>query len=605
MIGTITQAQGILNGLLSMQRPDEEAKSGQGIKQPSFLPEQGCLRFSLAEIHLASQNFDDALILGKGGFGNVYQGLVNIDNVQSLVAIKRLNSTSSQGALEFWTEIEMLSKFRHCHLVSLIGYCDEQNEMILVYEYMCNGTLADHLHKVGKNGNPPLSWVQRLKICIGSARGLDYLHTGTGVQHRVIHRDVKSSNILLDEHWAAKVSDFGLSKIGPANQSFSYVSTNVKGTHGYLDPEYFLTYRLTRKTDVYAFGVVLFEVLSGRPAVDARLNETQLGLAAWARRCVKDGKVERIVDPNLREGRVSPKSLGKFVEIADRCLRRRPEERPTMARVVACLELALKLQEGWDSSNVGGETFSTKVRLFFLGKSPVNTADHLHKVGKNGNPPLSWVQRLKICIGSARGLDYLHTGTGVQHRVIHRDVKSSNILLDEHWAAKVSDFGLSKIGPANQSFSYVSTNVKGTHGYLDPEYFLTYRLTRKTDVYAFGVVLFEVLSGRPAVDARLNEKELGLAAWARRCVKDGKVERIVDPNLREGRVSPKSLGKFVKIADRCLRRRPEERPTMARVVACLELALKLQEGWDSSNVGGETFSTKVRLFFLGKSPVNT
>ncbi|KAK2992731.1 hypothetical protein RJ640_025234, partial [Escallonia rubra] len=356
-----------------MQRPDEEAKSGQGIKQPSFLPEKGCLRFSLAEIHSASQNFDDALILGKGGFGNVYKGPVNIDNVESMVAIKRLNSTSSQGALEFWTEIQMLSKFRHCHLVSLIGYCDEQNEMILVYEYMCNGTLADHLHKVGKNGNPPLSWVQRLKICIGSARGLDYLHTGTGIQHRVIHRDVKSSNILLDEHWAAKVSDFGLSKIGPANQSFSYVSTNVKGTHGYLDPEYFLTYRLTRKTDVYAFGVVLFEVLSGRPAVDARLNEKQLGLAAWARRCVKDGKVERIVDPNLREGRVSPKSLGKFVKIADRCLRRRPEERPTMAHVVACLELALKLQEGWDSSNVGGETFSTKVRLFFLGASPVTT----------------------------------------------------------------------------------------------------------------------------------------------------------------------------------------------------------------------------------------
>ncbi|KAK2969622.1 hypothetical protein RJ640_029784 [Escallonia rubra] len=356
-----------------MQRPDEEAKSGQGIKQPSFLPEQGCLRFSLAEIHLASQNFDDALILGKGGFGNVYQGLVNIDNVESLVAIKRLNSTSSQGALEFWTEIEMLSKFRHCHLVSLIGYCDEQNEMILVYEYMCNGTLADHLHKVGKNGNPPLSWVQRLKICIGSARGLDYLHTGTGVQHRVIHRDVKSSNILLDEHWAAKVSDFGLSKIGPANQSFSYVSTNVKGTHGYLDPEYFLTYRLTRKTDVYAFGVVLFEVLSGRPAVDARLNEKERGLAAWARRCVKDGRVERIVDPNLRKGRVSPKSQGKFVKIADQCLRRRPEERPTMARVVDRLELALNFQEGWDSSNVEGETISTKVRLFFLGKSPVNT----------------------------------------------------------------------------------------------------------------------------------------------------------------------------------------------------------------------------------------
>ncbi|KAK2969619.1 hypothetical protein RJ640_029781, partial [Escallonia rubra] len=498
-----------LVGFNDGQRPDEEAKSGQGIKQPSFLPEKGCLRFSLAEIHLASQNFDDALILGKGGFGNVYQGLVNIDNVESLVAIKRLNSTSSQGALEFWTEIQMLSKFRHCHLVSLIGYCDEQNEMILVYEYMCNGTLADHLHKVGKNGNPPLSWVQRLKICIGSARGLDYLHTGTGIQHRVIHRDVKSSNILLDEHWAAKVSDFGLSKIGPANQSFSYVSTNVKSTHGYLDPEYFRTYRLTRKTDVYAFGVVLFEVLSGRPAVDARLNEKQLGLAAWARRCVKDGKVERIVDPNLREGRVSPKSLGKFVKIADRCLRRRPEERPTMAhpcfRKFSFAELK-GITKNFSMDLVLGEggfgmTFKGAINEVTYSPSKVGTGmvvavkrfntDLLKGLKRGQKPEVAHFQKLihpnlvklfGYCLEDEEFLlvyEYMKHGSldnylfkddadaalpwatrlkiaigaaqglaflhTITKQLVYFDFKASNVLLDKDFNAKLCDFGLAEL----------------------------------------------------------------------------------------------------------------------------------------------------------------
>ncbi|KAM7485628.1 hypothetical protein LguiA_001637 [Lonicera macranthoides] len=166
-----------------------------------MLGEQICRRFSFEEIQSATNNFDDASIIGQGGFGKVYKGV--IDHGASTVAVKRSNPMSKQGVNEFCTEIDMLSKFRHCHLVSLIGYCDDSNEMILVYEYMIRGTLADHLHKkVGEDGNSPLSWVRRLKICIGAARGLDYLHTGTGVLHTVIHRDVKSSNILIDENWA-------------------------------------------------------------------------------------------------------------------------------------------------------------------------------------------------------------------------------------------------------------------------------------------------------------------------------------------------------------------------------------------------------------------
>ncbi|KAM7473779.1 hypothetical protein LguiB_021022 [Lonicera macranthoides] len=338
---------------------------------PSLKSEQLCRHFSLAHILLATNNFDDALIIGQGGFGKVYKGV--IDDGTVTVAIKRLSPTSKQGAPQFWTEVELLSKFRHSHLVSLIGYCNNRNEMILVYEYMARGTLADHLYKLGPNGNNSLtlSWVQRVKICIGAARGLDYLHTGTGIHDRVIHRDLKSSNILLDDSGAAKVSDFGLSKIGPANQSASsssHVSTNVKGTFGYVDPEYLMTHRLTRKSDVYSFGVVLLEVLSGRRAVDLKRCEEQWGLAGWAKECIKKGELDQIIDPNLRS-QILPSSLSTFVKIADQCLHYRSKKRPTMAEVVASLESALALQERRDSSmfeadflNLGG-TFDNQENL--------------------------------------------------------------------------------------------------------------------------------------------------------------------------------------------------------------------------------------------------
>ncbi|CAI9109860.1 OLC1v1009780C1 [Oldenlandia corymbosa var. corymbosa] len=300
-----------------------------------------CRQFSIAEIRSATNNFSREQLIGSGGQGRVYKG--SIDRGAPVVAIKRLKSESRQGDKEFWTEIKMLSKLRHVHLVPLIGYCNDGQERVLVYEYMTKGTLADHLYKIGRHGgiNPPLSWEQRLKISIGAAHGLYFLHTS---RRRVIHRDVKSSNILLDENWVAKVSDFGLSKMGAPNESVSHISTNVKGTFGYIDPEYFLTKKLTRKSDVYAFGVLLFEVLSGRPAVDIRLEEEQHSLATWARYCIRKGKVEKLVESSLIE-EISPACLKVFAGIAGRCLDTHPHERPAMADIVVSLELALALQQ--------------------------------------------------------------------------------------------------------------------------------------------------------------------------------------------------------------------------------------------------------------------
>ncbi|XP_042490419.1 uncharacterized protein LOC122070347 [Macadamia integrifolia] len=279
--------------------------------------------FTKAEIRAATKNFDNSLVIGEGGFGTVYKGVL-YDGTQAAFKRAHLPSIYGQGRVAFETEIQMLSKLKHTHVVSLIGFCKEKNEMTLVYEYMANGDLSKHLFG---SDLPPLTWKQRLEICIGVARGINYLHTwGEGA---IIHRDVKTSNILLDENFVAKIADFGIS-ITDTSLYDPFFGSLVTGTAGYIDPEYKRSRKLTKKSDVYSFGVVLLEVFSGRPLSDARLSKQRAYNKGWE-------SLETIVDQRL-EGSYSQQSLKQLGRIARRCVADASWGRPTMMAVLLELE---------------------------------------------------------------------------------------------------------------------------------------------------------------------------------------------------------------------------------------------------------------------------
>ncbi|XP_039041116.1 receptor-like serine/threonine-protein kinase ALE2 [Hibiscus syriacus] len=288
--------------------------------------------FTLSDIERATNRFDDARVIGEGGCGIVYRGM--LDNGVA-VAVKVPKRVDQHGEQEFLAEVEMLSRLHHRNLVKMVGICTEGNIRCLVYELVPNGSLEFHLHGVD-NETGSLDWGARMKIAIGAARGLAYLHEDSSP--RVIHRDFKSSNILLEHDFTPKVSDFGLART-ELDEGNKYVPTHVMGTFGYLAPEYAMTGHLRVKSDVYSYGVVLLELLTGRKPVDLLQPPGQENLAAWARPLLtaKEG-LETVIDPSIKSD-ISFDSISKVATIASMCVQPEASNRPFMGEIVQALRL--------------------------------------------------------------------------------------------------------------------------------------------------------------------------------------------------------------------------------------------------------------------------
>ncbi|TKY58641.1 Proline-rich receptor protein kinase PERK13 [Spatholobus suberectus] len=302
-----------------------------GAPPDSAQPKSAQIVFSYDMVMELTNAFSSQNVIGEGGFGCVYKGWLPDGKA---VAVKKLKVGSGQGDREFKAEVEIISRVHHRHLVSLVGYCISEQQRMLIYEYVPNGTLHHHLHG---SGMPVLDWAKRLKIAIGAAKGLAYLHEDCS--QKIIHRDIKSANILLDDAYEAQVADFGLARL--ADAEYTHVSTRVMGTFGYMAPEYATSGKLTDRSDVYSFGVVLLELLTGRKPIDQTQPLGDESLVEWARPlllcAIETRDFSELIDPRLKKHFVESEML-RMIEAAAACVRHSAPRRPRMVQVVRALD---------------------------------------------------------------------------------------------------------------------------------------------------------------------------------------------------------------------------------------------------------------------------
>ncbi|XP_043697437.1 putative wall-associated receptor kinase-like 11 [Telopea speciosissima] len=321
--------------------------------------------FTIKELKRATQNFHKSQILGQGGFGTVYKGILSGGKV---VAVKKSKIMDKAQIIQFINEVDILSQVNHRHVVKLLGCCLETEVPLLVYEFVSNGTLYQHIHS--ENKAAILSWENRLRISAESADALAYLHSSHSIP--IFHRDVKSSNILLDDKYNAKVSDFGASRLVPLDQTQK--TTLIQGTHGYIDPECLPTGQLTDKSDVYSFGVVLAELLTGKNPVFIDESGERKALAWYFVSSMKDGNLFRILADGIVDNDGNRQQLLVVAEIARNCLEDRREDRPTMKEVARDLDTLKMMYQEPSSQQIQEETD------FSLGGLSASSMDRTHEI---------------------------------------------------------------------------------------------------------------------------------------------------------------------------------------------------------------------------------
>ncbi|KAI3934576.1 hypothetical protein MKX01_034030 [Papaver californicum] len=339
--------------------------------------------FTEAELKVATNNFHSSQVLGEGGFGTVYKGTLSDNRV---VAIKKSNKIDKTQIEQFINEVLILTQVNHRNVVKLLGCCLETEVPLLVYEFVSNGTLSQHIHQKGAFEKVSMSWESRLRIATETASAIGYLHSAASTP--IIHRDIKSANILLDENYVAKVADFGASRLVPLDQT--RVNTAVQGTFGYVDPEYFHSGELTDKSDVYSFGVMLVELLTGEKPVCMERSEEQRSLTTYFLSLTVKNEEFKIIAAPVDEGHLQ--QVRAVIEIAKKCLKWKGGERPPMKQIAADLQGLAKFNSaGWDSQPLyheGNTDFPSETKNFYS-NIPSNLFDHSSKYTSETNVDLS------------------------------------------------------------------------------------------------------------------------------------------------------------------------------------------------------------------------
>uniref|UniRef100_A0A0E0QBL0 Protein kinase domain-containing protein n=1 Tax=Oryza rufipogon TaxID=4529 RepID=A0A0E0QBL0_ORYRU len=526
------------------------------------------LIIDLSTLRIATNNFAENNKLGEGGFGAVYKGFLPGGGQE--IAVKRLSQNSGQGIGELKNELALIAKLQHKNLVRLVGVCLEEDEKLLVYEYMPNKSLDTFLFDSEKRKQ--IDWGKRFMIIKGIAGGLQYLHEDS--QLKIVHRDLKASNVLLDTNMSPKISDFGLARLFGEDQSLE-ITNRVVGTYGYMAPEYALRGHYSVKSDIYSFGVLILEIITGRKNSDSFNSEESVDLLSLGKGVLKvdiqdieslimDLTTLRIATNNFAEnnklgeggfGVVYKGSLPNGQDIAVKRLS--PNSTQGIGELKNELALIAKLQHK-NLVRLVGVCLEEDEKLLAYEYMP------------NKNPEkrkqLDWGKRLMIIKGIARGLQYLHEDS--QLKIVHRDLKASNVLLDTNMNPKISDFGLARLFGEDQSLE-ITNRVVGTYGYMAPEYALRGHYSIKSDIYSFGVLILEAITGRKNSDSYKSEQYVDLLSliwehWAMKITTE-----MVDPFLRSDS-SLDGILRCIHIGLVCVQEAPMDRPTISEINMMLD-----------------------------------
>nr|XP_034594462.1 putative wall-associated receptor kinase-like 16 isoform X2 [Setaria viridis] len=483
-------------------------------------------------------------LLGKGAFGKVYKGALD---GQCLVAVKKYKDGMRKE--EFAKEVIVHCQINHKNVVRLLGCCTEENTLMIVMEFVCNGNLSNILHCSNANGHVPFPLDKRLDIAIELAEVLSCMHS---MYSPVLHGDIKPANILLDENLVPKLSDFGIARLLSTNETQQ--TRNIVGSIGYLDPLFIQTGLLTPKSDVYSFGVVLVEMITRKKVADGNVN-----LIQNFTKSLKRGKaVRKMFDEEIVYGKKKIIVLEDIAKLAVDCLRLEDILRPEMVEVADKLR---KCRKDLELRRMGEKT-GPSILLMSPGKNGA--------IGTRPGQVLSWAQRVKIALSAAQGIEFLHHKT--ESCIIHSDIKSSNILLFDNDVAKIGDLRVSKNQPGYLDDILLDCVLPSNNGYQyhAPECRETGEFSREDDMYSFGVVLLELITGRIS---GYSQNRLMIGAMPVLSGDEVQVQQYVDPRLR-GKYPPKAAAKqMAAIASRCMQRKADSRPSMSIVVTDLRSLL--------------------------------